>query len=266
MKRLLQTAGLLAACAALAPALHAEVNLLETFSSYSNGDLVGQGSWAQTGATTNAPIQAINGVASLATTGQDVYKPLTSGLTLSDGSSFYIGATIKVATAAAGGDYFLHFTPAAGDSSLFYARTFIRSSGSGFQLGYLETSGSGGSVNYGTTEFSFNTDYRIVLAYNRVAGTVNDTANLYVNPADGQNQGNNIALVSDTWTSVSAEPVGVAAVNLRQGSAANAASLTVDDLVVATTFAEAVTVPEPTAASLLALAGGAWLLRRSRRA
>jgi hypothetical protein len=263
MKRLLQTTGLLVA---LSPALHAEINLSETFSSYTNGDLAGQGSWTQTGGTTNAPVQVNNGVAVLGATGQDIYKPLTSGLTLADGGSFYIGATINVATAAAGGDYFLHFTPALGDSSLFYARTFIRSSGAGFQLGYLETSGAGGSVNYGATEFSFGTDYRIVLAYNRVAGLVNDTANLYVNPADAQNQGNNTALLSDTWTSVSAEPAGIAAVNLRQGSAANAPTLTVDDLIVATTFAEAVAVPEPTAASLLALAGGAWLLRRSRRA
>jgi hypothetical protein len=253
---------LLTASIALAHVAKGEVYLNDTFNSYSNGDLLGQGNWSQTGASTVNPIQVNSGIVSLTTTGQDLYSPLSSILTPVDGTTFYIGLTLNVSAAQATGDYFLHFTPTLGETSSLYGRMFIKSSGTGFQLGYLETSGS--TTTYGTTDLIFGNSYRVVLAYNRVAGTVNDTANLYVNPSNLTTEGGNTPYLTDTWGSATAEPTAIAALNLRQGTAANAPTLTIDNLVAASTFAEVAPVPEPATTGLL-LAGAAVLALRRRR-
>jgi hypothetical protein len=224
--------------------IEAAPNFIDNFS-YSNGNLVGQGSWVQTGTSATTPIQVASGRAVIGTSGQDVNAPLTANISLTSGNSFYYGATINLTAAQSAGDYFLHFTPSSGETSLFFGRVFAKSSGSGFLVGYLETSGGAGAVvNYGTTELSFNTDYRIAVAYNVVGGTLNDTAALYVNPTDS-NVGGNTPYLSDSWGSTSAEPSVVGAINLRQGGAANSASVKLDDLIVSTSFADVAAVPEP---------------------
>jgi hypothetical protein len=237
---------------------------------YPDGNLVGQGSWLQNGTSAATPVQALTGRAMLGSSGQDVNAALSSPFSLVDGTSFYIGATINLSAAQAAGDYFLHWSPAT-SSTIFLSRVEARSSGTGFQLGYLETSGTGGSLTWGTTVLNFNQDYRMVLAYNVVAGPVNDTADLYVNPTDRIVQGNNTPYLSDTWNSVTAETATLGAINLRQGTAANAPTLSIDELGVTTTFAEAATftpapIPEPASLSLL---GGfgllAWYISRRRR-
>jgi hypothetical protein len=236
--------------------------------SYPNGNLTNGTTWFQTGAAGATPVQVSSGTAVLGTSGQDVYSPLSSIYTMTDGTSLYFGLTINVASAQATGDYFFHYAPTVGETSLFISRVFAKSTTGGFLLGYLETSGGAGAVvNYGTTVLSFSTSYNLVLSYNDVAGTLNDTASLYVNPTDSV-QGNNTAYISgDAWGSTSAENHSVAEINLRQGTASSAPGLTVDNLIVATAFSDIVApVPEP---STLALAGFGGLacffaLRRKR--
>lgn len=229
--------------------LHATTLFSDSFT-YPNGNLGGQGGWITNNGTT-FPIQVTGGKALLTPTGLDMNAPLSSPLSLVAGTSFYIGATLNFSAAQAGGDYFLNWSTATG-SSILISRLHARSSGGGFQLGYLETSGSGGSLNYGSTVLNFNQDYRVVVAYNVVAGTVNDTANVYVDPIDYAVESNNTAYLTDIWTSTTAESVTVGSINLRQGATANAPTLSVDNLVVATTFGEMV-VPEPSSAALVAL-------------
>lgn len=235
---------------------------------YPNGNLVTQGPWLQNGVSAVTPVQVLTGRAMLGSSGQDVNAALSSPFSLVNGTSFYIGATINLSAAQATGDYFLHWSPATG-STIFLSRVEARSSGAGFQLGYVETSGTGASLTWGTTVLSFGQDYRMVLAYNVVAGAVNDTANLYVNPTDNLVEANNTPYLSDTWGSVTGESATLGAINLRQGTAANAPTLSIDDLGVATTFAEAATftqVPEPTSLSLLGSFGLlAWYMARRRR-
>ncbi len=231
--------------------------------SYPDGNLVGQGSWLQNGATAVNPIQASGGKATMLATGQDINAALSSSFNLVDGSTFYIGSTINISSATATGDYFLHWSPT-NSSSVFISRLNARSSGGGFQLGYLETSGTGSSLTWGSTVLNMNQDYRVVVAYNVLAGSTNDSANVYVNPTDYAVESNNTPYLTDAWTSTLAETVILGAVNLRQGGATTGAALSLDDLYVATTFAEMQVVPEPTSLCLVMVSVGAGLLRRRK--
>ena len=243
-------------------AVHATINFYDNFNTYVNGNLagltanaVGQGTWAETGAAAATPVQVVNGAVVLGTSGQDVYAPLTTPISITAGSTFYIGATVTLTAAQATGDYFLHFTPTVGDSAVFAERLFAKSSPGGFVFGY--DGSSGGTVNYSPTVLSFNTPYRLVLAYTGVAGPINDTFALYVNSTDTSVELNNTPLFTSGYVGTGAESATVAGINLRQGTAANAPSVIVDDLSVGTTFGEIASVPEP---SIVALVGGFSLL------
>ncbi len=228
----------------------------DNFDSYTAGNLVGQGTWGQTGTSTATPIQVAGGKAVLGTSGQDAYSPLPGGpLTLADGQSFYIGMTLNVSSAQTG-DYFLHWTPSVGNSSLFFDRVFVQSTTGGYLLGWMETSGTGATPTYGTGVLSFGTDYRVVVAYHDVAGPLNDTGAIYVNPfTDPVNESGNVAYLTKSWASASPETNTIAAINLRQGSATSAAALSVDDLNASLIFGDVTSftqvVPEPTILSLL---------------
>lgn len=239
------------------------VGFYDNFDSYTIGNLVGQGTWAQTGTTATSPVQVNNGAVVLGTSGQDVYAPLTTPISITDGSTFYIGATVDITAAQSGGDYFLHFTPTVGNSSIFNERLFAKASGSGFVFGY--DGSSGGTVNYSSTVLDLNTSYRIVLAYTGVSGTLNDTFALYVNPADTSVEGNNTPYMTSGYVGTGAESSTVAAINLRQGTASSAPSVILDNLTVATLFSDAAPVPEPSSVAFLAMGGFACLIALRRR-
>jgi len=247
----------------------ATVVFYDDFNSYNNVNLVGQGTWAQTSTSAATPVQVNNGTVVLGTSGQDVYAPLTSPISITDGSTFYIGATVDLTAAQATGDYFLHWTPIVGSSTIFPERLFVKSSGAGFVFGY--DGSSGGTVNYSSTVLSLNTSYRIVLAYTGVNGALNDTFALYVNPTDTSVEGNNTAYLTSGYVGTGAESTTVAGINLRQGTAGSAPSVILDNLTVATLFSDAASaapVPEPTtfiAGALLLLPFGANTLRILRR-
>jgi PEP-CTERM motif len=247
----------------------------DNFNSYVNGNLagltqdaLGQGTWRQTSTAATTPIQVNNGTVVMGNSGQDVYSPLTTPITLADGASVYFSLDINVSGAASAGDYFLHFTPNAGNSSLFYSRLFVRTNAAGgYQLGWLGTSGGAATPTYGTTVLSLGTTYQVVMAYDFSATTpTNSSGAIYIDPTD-PNRANNTAYVSALWTAsgtVTADTNSVAAVNLRQGSAANSASLTIDNLLVATAFSDVV-VPEPSTMVLASLGGLGLLLALRRR-
>ena len=105
-------------------------------------------------------------------------------------------------------------------------------------------------MTYGTDVLSLSTVYHIAISWSFVAGALNDTFNLYVNPTSAVEGSNTAYIANGGWGGGSAEPAtSIGASNIRQGSAANAASGAVDNLNVATTFAEvsgvSAAVPEP---------------------
>lgn len=246
-------------------AAHAAPIFSEDFNSYTNGPLLGQGTppWTITGTSVVNPISVSSGLVPLANTGQDVNAAFSSVYTGVDGTSLFYGATINL-SAAGTGDYFLHLTPAAGNSTAFFGRVYAQASGAGFVLGYLETSGTGSAVNYGTGVLNFGSNYRVAVAYDFVAGTLNDTARLYVDPTDNVEL-NNTPYLSDTWTTVTAETNVFRTINFRQGGSSSSPTLTVDNLLVGTTFADVAQVPEPSVFALIGIGGLAFFLQRRAR-
>lgn len=254
--------------AASVMAVQASINFSDNFNAYTNGNLaglalnaVGQGTWAQTAAVNTTPVQVNNGTVILGS-GQDVYAPLTSPIALTTGSTFYIGATVTLTTASVTGDYFLHFTPVIGEASIFPERLYAKSAVGGFVFGY---NGSSGAANYSSSVLSLNTAYRLVLAYTSVAGAINDTFALYVDPTDTSVEINNTPFFTSAYIGTGAEVTTVAGINLRQGSAANAPSVVLDNLSVGTTFGEIAPVPEPSVGAILGGFGLLGLVMSARR-
>ncbi len=244
--------------------VRAGVVFSDDFNSTTTGNLAGQDGWLQNSTTTTAPVQVTGGVVTVGPTGQDLFKDIIGNaarLTLTDGSSLYIGMDINVTTAQTPGDYFQTWAPDSTTSTAFNGRTFVKATTGGYLLGY---SLSSGTTYYGTTVLSYGTTYRVVSAYNDVAGALNDTGALYVNPTGAI--GDNTAYVTAGWTATFAETEIMGQINLRQGTAANAPTLKLDNLDAGTAFGDAETfsVPEPTIAVLGGLATLGLVLFRRR--
>lgn len=237
--------------AGIAAPASAQLVLSDNFNSYTNGNLVPQGGWTATGTVFTTPLQVAGGAdkyVQFGTSGEDDYKAFTSLVTLTPTQSLETTFDVNISAATAAGDYFTHLSNPAGTTANFYQRVFARSSGAGFQLGLLDTSGTGNVTTWGTTVLSFNTSYNIKVTWNFLAGANNDTFTLDVNSANYLNH---------TWTSTGiAEPASLAAANLRQGGATTSATLQLDNLNVTA-------VPGP--GSLACLATGLLITGRRRR-
>jgi hypothetical protein len=136
----------------------------------------------------------------------------------------------------------------AGTTSFFFQRLGAVATSGGYFLTLAATAGGGATTSVGTTVLSLNTTYHVDIDWNFVAGATNDTFQLSVNGS---------SYLSKTWDSTNAEPTSVSAVNFRQGTAAQAPTLTVDNLTVEL-------IPEPSSLTLLALAAMFGVAKRRR--
>lgn len=158
------------------------------------------------------------------------------------------------------GSYFAHFKSSAANE--FYGRlgaSTVGATAGSFRVG-IGTETWGAATVFAPQDLALNTTYNLVVRYDLAA----DRATLWVNPVDES---------SPSVTSTDAPSYAAGTINafaLRQGTSAVSGNngapgvLAVDDLRVATSFAEA--VPEPGGAAL-ALLGGCVLLvlRRGRQ-
>ncbi len=172
----------------------------------------------------------LGGRASISGTSEDINRSFTSQT-----SSVYFSAVISVSTAAAGGDYFLHFAQTSGAASAtFVDRVFIRSSGAGFQLGLSRNTTT---VVYDATVYTFNTPILVAIKHEVVAGTFNDIGKLFIFTAAPPTT-EPAATVTDNVINTTADPAGLAAICIRQGGASSAPSVLIDYIRVGTTWTD----------------------------
>jgi hypothetical protein len=204
--------------------------------------------WSLVSSTTN-PLAIVSNAVPMTNNGQDLLSLFLAPVPNQTANVIHTSLDINLSAANATGDYFAHL----GDGSLtiFFQRLFARSSGNGYQLGLVDTSGTGSTVTYGTTVLNFNQTYDVDVNWLNVAGANNDTFAVTVD---------SLPYLVHAWTSASLEPTFLNSAHLRQGTAANAATLTVDNYTV-----DALVVPEPASIVLTLICSVLGLVVRRNR-
>jgi len=254
---------------ALAVAARASTVLSDNFESYTAGNLIGQGGWTKitSGATTEPMVTDVDinddtnhGVYlggsfdSPTYSGDDAFKAFSKAVTYIIGGSIEMDFQLYVSEVQTGA-IFAGFGPSASASNnTIYGALFARDDGDvGFYLGIGDMGLNNASSTGTYSDISLDTDtsYDISLVWHFAGGQNKDTFDLYVDSE---------LYLSTLWTSSSATPAQLASVILRQGGAATAPVLFMDDLVVSN---PALIVPEP--ASILLLAVGIVFIFMRRR-
>ncbi len=241
MKRTLST--LVPAALALLPSVAAASLLLQEDFSYAPGTLLtGTGNWAaHSGAGTNAiatagsgltyagyPGSGVGNAATMTTSGEDDHT--TAAFSITSGSA-YAAFLVNVSAAQTSGDYFFHLYQS---TTLFYGRVFCKNAGTDVNFGVTRGSGT---ANYSATPFAKSSVHLVVVKYTFVAGALNDTADLWVDPVISDTEPAPLASATDV---ASAEATSIIGVALRQGSASNASTQIVDGVRVGTSWTEVV--------------------------
>ncbi|MCU0443084.1 MAG: T9SS type A sorting domain-containing protein [Bacteroidia bacterium] len=196
--------------------------------------------WTQIGTTATNPINLTTGGLSftgypgsgignavgLTTSGQDIYKDATS--TITSGSAF-AGFIANISATQATGDYFFAVLPNT-STSTFSCRVFARSSVTpGFFNVAINKSNE--AATYSTTDFAIGVTHLFYVEYVFRGGSNDDSVYLYVIP-----NGSSVPTTKPSTPTAagfnSAQPdlTNIGRLALRQGSAANAATVQVDGI------------------------------------
>ena len=223
---------------------HAVILIDENFDTIPDGDLTADASWAAYSGADQSIDVSSGVVIGLGSDAEDVES------IFADTSVVYFGIDINVSDDASS-DYVMGFR----DGSANAGRFFLAGDGANITVGV--NSGGSGSSSAGATSaasFALNTTVRIV-GFADGTGTVS----AWINPGAGDS-------ATPDVTFSNADVGDLTGFYLRQGGSWDngSAAWTADNLIVATTFAEVVPVPEPSSSALLGLSSLAMLLRRKR--
>ncbi len=242
----------------VAGSVHATVLVSDDFDAYNSGNLAGQGSWTAYSSIGTRPIQVTSAKQiSLVqgSDGEDVYLPL--GQEMGAGDKWYAGYTVTVNGPVSASEYFACFRQFLGGVNYFPTKVGVTTSaGSDFTF-YIHQGAGSTMAPYTVTwpsGLSYGVPYRLVVSYGYSTGI----GELWVNPVLAQGPDGSAKILTQNQAGSSLIEANMYA--FRQSVTAGGAQL-VDDVIVATTWAEA--VPEPASLSLLAL-GALTLLRRRR--
>ncbi|EIP96922.1 PEP-CTERM putative exosortase interaction domain-containing protein [Opitutaceae bacterium TAV1] len=246
----------------------------DTFTS-PNGTNLRDAGWSQVGATISdlaSPVLIQNGTAVIqpAISGTNSIESvgLPFGQSISSGS-IYVGIDINVASLTTGVNttllYFGVNQAQSAPSATNAVGTVSLSplSDGGYQIGISANfTTTTSALTFAETIFDFGTTYRLVFEYHFVEGERNDTVTLSI----GDTVVATAAWPATTGTERNPSFLGIGAM-----TAARPASLTLDNLVIATTYGEAATAPVPEPATYAAIFGsltlaGVLVARRRARA
>jgi len=223
----------------------------ETFN-YSVGNLVGNDGWAVTGLNTLSPVQVTSG--SLSYTGlptsignkvallnaanyEDPGFDIVPVGNQTDPSNVFVSFILNVINAGnTTGDYFQHVSSAGTGVTDFHSRVFVRQGTGGasfFNIGIRHQTSD--TIYWDSAELPVNTNVFIVVSYDFVPVTGNDTSRLWINTALGQSSPPAPNL---TATAIGTDLAAVGRINLRQGSGNTSLSLEVDEMRIGTSWAD----------------------------
>jgi hypothetical protein len=226
-------------------AAQATIYYNETFS-YPDGNLTNSSGnlWITHSGTTQVGVTDGKAILSGANSA-DVHRD--TGVAMGAGDVWYAGFDLTVSQVS-GSIYFAHFLMGA---STFGGKVMATtpSSGGDYRLGVSGISGTS-VTNMWATDSDYGTTYRVVVSYNYDTGY----SQLWIDPT----QQSDTSLLSQGFATDE-----MTSFALRQATPANAS--TIDNLIVATTFNEALGVPEPSSVALSVLGGFALLGLRARR-
>ncbi|MBL7816209.1 MAG: T9SS type A sorting domain-containing protein [Saprospiraceae bacterium] len=181
----------------------------------------------------------IGNAADLVASGEDINKSLSSSVTT---GSVYLSFLIQVKTVTTTtGNYVIGLYESA---TVFPLRIFVKSDGaSGCNFGVSRGSSA---ATYAATSYSLNTTYLITAKYTYDASaTLNDIVSIYIHPVGGATltePSSYSATNAGAGTGADASAAGMGAVYLRQGTAADAITVTIDGIRVATDWGTAIPV------------------------
>lgn len=264
MTKTLHLAWLFVLAMLLPQAVMADQLMNETFS-YPAGDLYGQGGWCQYASNSADPIQVgttplsfagyqsigAGGSVALGNTsiGQDLFYQFRENGNPINSGTLYCSFLVNVSDAQ-GEVYFFALVSGSKNglkdkgSTSEYLRIFAKASEN--EGKFLLGASKNGATMQSNVELNLNETYLVVLKWEFVEGTTNDVASVYVNPVS------ETAEPTLTTTTGNGEPNssnGLLALELRQGTTTSKTgpTLTIDDIRVATSWAELFSVSEPPA-------------------
>jgi autotransporter-associated beta strand protein len=181
---------------------------------YTSANLVGQNGWATYGTATTSPIQVSSSGVVLASvaSAQGAYKQYTGYQFAEAGGRVFIRVDINVSAASTTGADFFLVTREIDNSGAAtqgqpvgksYFRTYIKSSGAGFVLGWNPHTDTAVPTPpiYDTTILNFNQNHTILIRCDSFTGRSNDKSYLYVNPLYASDPTTLTPLLSrTTWT------------------------------------------------------------------
>jgi hypothetical protein len=225
---------------------------------YNIGNLAGQEGWNVTGSGGPNPIavvspglsysgyQTAGGAVFLTDTGEDLGLSFDTVIPAADGNTYYYSLMLTHDGSDVGnttGDYFAHFTGGTSPTgTAFRGRLFGRQGTLANNLELGLRFGSADTVTFSSIDIAPNTTAFAVVKITEVAGANNDTADLFVFTAPNlipvTEPGTAAVSISNTNPSQDIADGAIGRFGLRQGMAAQAPKLTVDEIRIGTTWAD----------------------------
>ncbi len=230
--------------------VNAQTLLIENFD-YPAGDSLGAHGWVSfSGGATNVLTvtspgltylnysgSGIGNAATVKTTGQDAYKPLSSPDSV---GNLYVSFMASFDSAKTAGDYFFALLPST-STTLYTARVYARDS-LGLRFGLSKSSATSGPIVYGNTTFNYGTTYLFVVKYSFLTGsTTDDEMSLFVFTSPSLPTTEPSTPYVGPVTGTIADVANIGRIALRQGTAANAPYLVIDGFKVTKSWTSIVT-------------------------
>jgi len=217
---------------------HAQLLINENFD-YAIGTELKTNGWVGTGSapSTTNPIlittssisyssysnSGIGNEITLNNTGEDLNKSFTAQTS----GTLYASVLVNITSAQTTGDYFIHLADLPTGSS-FFSRLFVKTDGAKLAFGIQNSNSLSPNVavpTYSTFSYDLNTNYLLVMKYE----ISTNTASLIVNPTILTTEPSSNWISNNSGTSLPPTS-GFSTINIRQGTATNAATLKLDGL------------------------------------